>query len=325
MKKWTANDIPSQIGKIAVVTGGSSGVGMEIARELTRRGAEVIIAADDEEKGQAAVIQIKETTPHAKIFSHILNLADFQSVENFSHFMKEKYASLDILINNAGITGLEKKMVTQSGHEFILTVNYLGHFALTGHLLPLLRVSNDSRIVFQSSLAHLEATLDFQDLDGEKFYDANKAYGQSKLAMLTCAMELARCIAFHELDMRSIPVHPGGARTHVFNKETKTDTVIGGLIKLLGHSAAQGALPALFAATSDEAYNGIYYGPNGFKELSGYPAEAKASFQAQNQILGERLWTISEEMTGVTYDFGEYFNLNDFELTSKGLPMPLWI
>ena len=277
-------DIPSQLGKTAIVTGATGGLGYEAALALARAGADVILTGRDERKGQSAIEKISREVPGAKIAFESLDLANLAAIAGFAERMHAR-PSLDLLINNAGVMALPRRQVTADGFEMQFGTNHLGHFALTARLLPLLRQASAPRVVSVSSLAHRTGSIDFNDLQGERFYSPWKAYGQSKLACLMFALELQRRSEAAGWKVTSIAAHPGFARTNLFSSGP------GGLLSMatdvaapfFGHSAAEGARPLLFAATSPQANAGGYYGPGGFSELRGSPARALVMPQARNK------------------------------------------
>jgi len=295
-------EIPSQLGRSAVVTGATGGLGYETALALARAGAEVVLAGRDDRKGQAAIERIGREALGARVSYQPLDLASLASIADFAQRMQSR-PSLDMLINNAGVMALPRRETTADGFEMQFGTNYLGHFALTARLLPLLRKSAAPRVVSVSSLAHRAAFIDFNDLQGQRVYSPWKAYGQSKLAMLLFALELQRRSDAAGWKLQSNAAHPGFARTGLFASGP------GGLISLasdfaapfLGHSAADGARPILFAATSSNAQPGAYYGPGGFGELRGVPAQALIMPQARNAAAAARLWDVSETLTGTPF------------------------
>jgi NAD(P)-dependent dehydrogenase (short-subunit alcohol dehydrogenase family) len=310
MKKWTTKNIPSQQGKVALVTGGTGGIGFESARALARAGAHVIIAADRAIKGAKSVIELQDENPGVPIEFELLDTADLNSVEDFVHRFRQRHKRLDILVNNAGVAGLKDRQLSPQAYERTFATNFLGHFALTGQLLPLLLKSPDPRVVSQSSLAHVDAKIDFDDLDGKRNYDSQKAYGQSKLAMLLFAKELDARARKEGSKLKSIAVHPGGSRTKVFVRGVELsgavsikDLLLNIFIGTIGQSAASGALPTLYAATDPGAEGGAYYGPQGLREIRGYPGPAKVAASGRDVGVGARLWTVAEERTGVRFSF----------------------
>jgi NAD(P)-dependent dehydrogenase (short-subunit alcohol dehydrogenase family) len=296
-------DIPSQLGKTAIVTGATGGLGYETALALARAGADVILTGRDERKGQSAIEKIGGEVLGAKIAFESLDLANLAAVAAFAERMQAR-PSLDLLINNAGVMALPRRQVTADGFEMQLGTNHLGHFALTARLLPLLRLASAPRVVSVSSLAHRTGSIDFGDLQGERHYSPWKAYGQSKLACLMFALELQRRSDAAGWKVISIAAHPGFARTNLFSSGP------GGLLSMatdvaapfFGHSAADGARPILFAATSPEAKPGSYYGPGGFSELRGSPARALIMPQARDMAAAARLWEVSAKLTGTSFE-----------------------
>src|SRR6266403_171504 len=268
--------IPSQLGKTAVVTGGTGGLGYETARALAEAGSEVILTGRDDRKGVQAIESISREVTGARVRYQQLDLASLASVVDFAERMRSTLQSLDLLINNAGVMALPRRQTTADGFEMQFGTNHLGHFALTARLMPLLRRASGPRIVRLSSLAHRTRFIDFADLVGARVYSPWMAYGQSKLATLMFALELQRRSDAAGWKLLSNAAHPGFARTNLFASGP------GGLLSLatgfaapfFGHSAADGARPILFAAASPEAKPGSYYGPGGIGELRGAPAPA---------------------------------------------------
>jgi NAD(P)-dependent dehydrogenase (short-subunit alcohol dehydrogenase family) len=298
----TQSEIPSQLGRTAVVTGATGGLGYETALALAKAGAEVILTGRDDRKGQSAIEKIGREVIGAKISYERLDLADLASVADFAKQMQAR-PSLDLLINNAGVMALPRRQATADGFEMQFGTNHLGHFALTARLMPLLRRASAPRVVSLSSLAHRTGLIDFGDLQGERVYSPWKAYGQSKLACLMFALELQRRSDAAGWNLTSIAAHPGFARTNLFAGGP------GGLVSLatdfaapfFGHSAADGARPILFAATSPNAKPGAYYGPGGFSELRGAPAAALVMPQARDAAAAARLWDVSAKLTNTTF------------------------
>jgi NAD(P)-dependent dehydrogenase (short-subunit alcohol dehydrogenase family) len=299
MTGWTTADIPSQTGKIAVVTGANSGIGYPTALELARAGAQVIIAGRSEAKGLAAVSSIKAKLPAASVSFELLDLASLASVAACAARLNATLPHLDILINNAGIMMLPVRQTTQDGFEMQFGVNYLGHFSLTAQLLPLLRKAAAPRTVQLASLAHRAGKIDFADLQRSQ-YSPGRVYSQSKLAMLIFALELQRRSDANGWNILSTAAHPGFAQSELAANgmgEGFSAAVTKQAVKLLGQSSAAGALPTLYAATSPLAAPGGYYGPTGFQELKGAPGIAVIRPQALDLHTGKRLWEVSEELT----------------------------
>lgn len=284
MEKWTSDLIGPQLGKTALITGGTEGVGLEVARELARNGAKVIICADDVIKGEKALLEIRGHLHGVMVSYEHVDLADLHSIQEFTEKFKMEHEQLHILINNAEVSGFPERMNSAQGHEMMFAVNYLSHFALTSRLFPLLEDTDDSRIIFQSSSEHQKGVMDFFDLDATHYYEANKAFAQSKLAMLIFARELDRRIRETRLDIKSIPVHVEKAPMLLSKLWRQTDVHL--------------ALPLLYAATAPEALSGHYYGPDGFYGLKGHPIEMDCSFAAKNIQAAEKLWELSESMCG---------------------------
>ena len=305
MSAWTIADIPSQAGKLAVITG-TGGLGYETALALAGAGAEVVLAGRNPAKGGEAIAKIRARHPNAGITFEMLDLADLASVADFARRFTARDGALDLLINNAAVMALPRRQVTTDGFEMQLGTNYLGHFALTAHLLPLLKRSLQPRVVNLSSLAHRSGAIDFADLQAEQSYRPWKAYTQSKLAMLMFAIELQRRSDAHGWGLMSNAAHPGYARTELIPNGPGSRSLQGRLGRLLqpymSHSAADGALPTLFAATSPKAQKAGYYGPNGFYEMKGPPARARIMPRAKDAAVAAQLWDASEALIKVMFD-----------------------
>jgi NAD(P)-dependent dehydrogenase (short-subunit alcohol dehydrogenase family) len=298
----TQAEIPSQLGKTAVVTGATGGLGYETALALAKAGAEIILTGRDDRKAQLALERISREVVGARIFYEHLDLASLASIADFAQRMQVRQ-SLDLLINNAGVMALPRRQTTADGFEMQFGTNYLGHFALTARLMPLLRCASGPRVVSVSSLAHRTGSIDFGDLQGTRLYSPWKAYGQSKLACLIFALELQRRSDAAGWNLTSDAAHPGFSRTNLFASGP------GGLLSVatdfaapfFGHSAADGARPILFAVTSPQAKPGAYYGPGGFGELRGAPAPALIMPKARDAATAARLWDVSEKLTGTSF------------------------
>ena len=308
MSAWTTHDIPPQSGKFALVTGATGGLGYETALALADAGADVILAGRNEQKGRDALQAIRKSVPSARLHFETLDLADLASVAEFSARIADRYPRVDVLVNNAGVMALPRRQTTRDGFETQFGTNYLGHFALTAQLLPLLRASGGARVVSLASLAHRQGRIDFGDLQGERLYKPWKAYSQSKLAMLMFALELQRRSDAKGWGLMSNAAHPGWALTDLIANGPDSDgpqRVLNGLSVLfkpwLSQSAAAGALPTLFAATSPAAANAGYYGPDGFYELKGAPVPAKIFRQASDIEVAKRLWEVSEQLTATRF------------------------
>lgn len=303
MAKWTASDIPPQNNRTAVVTG-TGGLGFEDALALARGGADVIIAGRSPSKGTAAVNEIRRRVPGANVRFGLLDLANLDSIKAFGEGLRNSLDSLDLLINNAGVMTPPTRHVTTDGFELQFGTNHLGHFALTGQLLPLLRKGDRARVVTVSSIAARQGAIHFDDLQFERGYKPMVAYSQSKLACLMFAFELQRRCNAAGWSIESIAAHPGVSRTDLIpngSGEWSAAGVLRRFMWFLFQPPARGALPTLYAATSLKARGGAYYGPNKLSEVRGYPATAKAPPQSLDIENAKRLWTESERLTGMAY------------------------
>ena len=305
MNPWSVADIPPQNGKLAVVTGATGGLGYETALALARAGADVLVTGRNAEKGRAAIEGIRRAVPSAKVRFAMLDLASLASIRAFAASMLANGRPLDLLINNAGVMDLPTRRLTEDGFELQFGTNHLSHFALTALLLPLLRKAQAPRVVNVSSLAHRGGKIDFGNLQAERKYNSWAAYQQSKLANLLFTFELQRRSDAYGWGLMSNAAHPGYARTELIPNGPGTGGLKGIGMKALGsfmsHSAAAGALPTLFAATSSEAAPNGYYGPNGFYELKGPVAPAKVFPKAKDEAVARNLWEVSEQLTGVKW------------------------
>lgn len=305
--------VPDQHGKLAIVTGANSGLGYETARRLALAGADVTLAVRDSAKGEEAKRTILAAWPAARVVVAELDVASLASVGRFADDWLRDGRPIDLLIDNAGIMGVPVRTVTSDGFEIQLATNYLGHFALTGRLLPLLRQGGGARVVTLSSLAARIGPIDFDDLQGARSYRAWRAYGQSKLADLLFALELDRRSRLGGWGITAVAAHPGVTRTNLGSSgpslggEAWYRRIMSRLtdlfMKLPGASQQpdQGALPVLFAATSPAAVGGGFYGPDGRLELTGGPTPARIPRQARDEAAAARLWEVSEELTGVRF------------------------
>ncbi|HEY0662932.1 MAG TPA: oxidoreductase [Lysobacter sp.] len=303
MAKWTASDIPPQNNRTAVVTG-TGGLGFEDALALARAGADVIIAGRSPSKGTAAVNEIRRRVPGANVRFGLLDLANLDSIKAFGEGLRNSLDSLDLLINNAGVMTPPTRHVTTDGFELQFGTNHLGHFALTGQLLPLLRKGDRARVVTVSSIAARQGAIHFDDLQFERGYKPMVAYSQSKLACLMLAFELQRRCNAAGWSIESIAAHPGVSRTDLIpngSGEWSAAGVSRRFMWFLFQPPARGALPTLYAATSLKARGGAYYGPDKLSEVRGYPATAKAPPQSLDIENAKRLWTESERLTGMAY------------------------
>jgi NAD(P)-dependent dehydrogenase (short-subunit alcohol dehydrogenase family) len=307
MPAWTAAEIPDQSGRTAVVTGANSGLGFNVALELARRGARVVLACRDVDRAEESANRVRAQAPAAEVAIERLDLAELGSVRAAAAALDARLPEgLDLLVNNAGVMALPHR-TTADGFEMQLGTNHLGHFALTGLLLGALRRRPEPRVVTVSSGAHRMGHIAFDDLQSERRYRRWRAYGQSKLANLLFAFELQRRADAAGLPLRSLAAHPGYAAT---NLQTRAGRMTGNRVDELANrllnavvaqSDAQGALPLLYAATADLP-GGSYVGPDGPFELRGHPKLVGASGAARDTEAARRLWAASEELTGVHFD-----------------------
>jgi NAD(P)-dependent dehydrogenase (short-subunit alcohol dehydrogenase family) len=299
---WNEADIPAQEGRLALVTG-TGGLGYEAARALAAAGGDVVIAGRSAAKGEQAVARIRAVAPRASIRFEVLDLAHLSSVQACADRLIARGKPLAILINNAGLMSIPERQKTQDGFELQFGTNYLGHFALTLRLLPLLLQSPAPRVVSVSSLYHRQGAIDFDDLQGRN-YKPGKAYGQSKLAMLMFALELDRRVKAAGLPLISNAAHPGFARTELIPNGPGTNNLTyllsRALASVASHSAAAGALPLLYGATAPQALGGAYYGPSSIYELKGPPKPAFIAPRARDEAVARRLWADSERLTRTT-------------------------
>jgi NAD(P)-dependent dehydrogenase (short-subunit alcohol dehydrogenase family) len=300
---WTEKDVPDQSGRVAIVTGSNTGLGYDNARVLAARGATVVMAVRDTAKGDAAADRIRELTPGAVVVVQKLDLGSLESVRTAGAELAAAYPRIDLLINNAGVM-YPPKQTTVDGFELQFGTNHLGHFALTGLLLNNLLSVDGSRVVVVSSIAHnIRAKIDFADLQWEtRRYDRVASYGQSKLANLMFAYDLQRRLAAAKAKTIAVAAHPGVAATELVRHVPGAGLPgVSWLSGRLLNTSELGALATLRAATDPAVQGGQYYGPDGFKELRGYPVLVTSSPQSHDTALQARLWSVSEELTGVTY------------------------
>jgi len=303
MGGWRARDIPDLSGRYAVVTGANSGLGFHTALELARHGAEVVLAARSRGKGERAVLRIQWQVPGARVVLRRLDLADLESVREFAERVDRP---LDLLVNNAGVMAIPPRQ-THDHFEMQLGVNHLGHFALTGLLLPRLLERPGARVVTVSSGAHRIGRIDFADLMSERSYQPWAAYGRSKLANLLFMRELDRRARAAGLDLVSVAAHPGFASTNLqyvgprMARRRLTGAAMHVATHTLGQSAARGALPQLYAATAPDVVGGEFFGPRGLAEQRGLPTRVSMSALARDDVLAELLWEESERLTRVRF------------------------
>jgi NAD(P)-dependent dehydrogenase (short-subunit alcohol dehydrogenase family) len=305
--QWTHNDIPNQSGKLAVITGSNSGIGYEAALALAGKGAHVILAVRSAEKGQAAATAIRRAHPGAQAEAMALDLSSLASVRQFAETFLARYATLPLLIDNAGVMALPYSR-TADGFEMQFGTNHLGHFALTGLLMPAILAAPGARVVVVSSGVHISGAIDFDNLDGAKSYRPWRAYSQSKLANLLFAYELQRRFTAAGAGAIAVGCHPGWAATNLQAAGPRMNgSRFGELIsqlanRLFAQSAAMGALPTLYAATAADVNGCDYIGPVGLFGLRGAPGKVKSSPRSYDPALAARLWRVSEQMTGVRFE-----------------------
>ena len=303
-ENWTTENIPDMSGKVIIITGANSGIGYESARELSRKGAEVVFASRNQTKAKDAMARIWNTNPDAQMKFIELDLANLDSIQNFAEQFNLAYKRLDILLNNAGIM-LVPYGKTTDGFENTIGTNHLGHFALTGLVLDKLSKTPGARVVNVASNAHYGGEMDFKNLlyENGREYTPMDAYGRSKLANLVFTYELQRRFQSRGVDVIALAAHPGisatGLANHLFF--AKMAWLIQPLMKLIFQSSAMGALPSLRAAVDPGARGGEYYGPDGKGERSGYPIVVDSNLVSKNEEDARMLWEISEELTGIKY------------------------
>lgn len=303
---WNSDHLPDLHGKIAIVTGANSGLGLETSKGLAARGAHVVMACRDANKARDAMVRIRGEVNSASLEFMHLDLAYLMSIRNFSQQFQLRHKQLDILCNNAGVMALPLCR-TKDGFEMQIGTNHLGHFALTGLLLETIQSTADARIVNTSSLAHRFGRMNFDDLNSRHHYSKWKAYGQSKLANLLFTYELQRRLDMAQLDAISVACHPGYASTNLqLAGPLMENAAIGKLAmrasnRLVAQSERMGAMPCLYAAASPDVEGGDFIGPGGFRELRGYPVKVRSSRRSHDEQAADRLWSLSEELTGVTY------------------------
>jgi len=306
---WIEMNVPDLTGKVALVTGANSGLGFETTKVLASKGAHVVMAVRDATKGESAACLIRAAYPAASLELRTLDLASLASIRACAASLLAEHDRLDLQIDNAGVMAIPYGK-TADGFERQFGTNHLGHFALAGLLMPLVLATPAARVVTVSSSAHLFGQIDFDNLNGERSYSKWGAYGQTKLANLLFAYELQRRLAAAGSAVISVAAHPGYANTNLqavgaemegskFGKQT---AMLGN--KLLAQSAAMGALPTICAATCANARGGDYFGPDGFMAQRGFPKKMLSSSRSHDQAAAARLWTISEQLTGVVFSFG---------------------
>jgi len=298
MSGFTARDVPEQHGRTALVTGANTGLGFWTAVHLAKAGARVLVGSRSADKGAEALRRLQREAPGSDAEVLELDLSSLAAVADAAGRLREGEDRLDLLVNNAGVM-MPPYGTTADGFEQQLGVNHLGHFALTGHLLPLLAEAPAARVVNVASLAHRGARVDFDDLQAERRYDAQSRYGQSKLANLLFTSELDRRLRAGGSPVRALAAHPGIARTELARYFPGPVRLLMPLVGLVLNSAEQGSWPSLMAATSSEVDGGAYVGPTRFGEMSGPAGPAGSSRTANDEDLQRRFWDVSVELTGV--------------------------
>jgi len=301
--RWTAEHIPSQDGRTAIVTGANSGLGLVTTYELARHGAHVILAVRNEAKGEAALAQLRARLPDAGLEVRHLDLADLDSVRAFAAGVVADQVAVGVLINNAGVM-MPPRSLTKQGFESQFGANHLGHFALTGLLLDTLRAGRDPRVVTVSSTLHKRGHINFDDLTGEHDYSPVAFYAQSKFANVLFGLELDRRLRAAGMPMKSLLAHPGYSATNLQSTGPTGPMKLAMKVtnRLVAQSAEMGALNQLYAATDPRAESGQYIGPKGRSETKGYPSLVQPVEAAKNHDTASRVWRISEELTGVQFD-----------------------
>lgn len=304
---WGMNDLPDLTGRTAIVTGSTSGIGLVTARALAGRGAATTLAVRDAVRGEAAADAIRTAHPAAHVEVRRLDLADLSSVRDFASGWSGTHdEGLDLLINNAGVMALPRRE-SPDGFEMQFATNHLGHFALTGLLLPALVSRPRSRVVTVSSTAHRMGRMNFDDLQGRQRYSSWGAYGQSKLANLLFTLELQRRLDLNGIPTLALAAHPGYSATNLqaggprMRGRGWLTGPISAMNRVLAQSAEMGALPSLLAATYPGLAGGSYVGPDGFLETRGHPRLVDRSPAARDDAAAQRLWTASEDLTGIAY------------------------
>jgi len=295
-------------GKVAVVTGANSGIGLGISKRLSAAGAEVVLAVRSDEKGRQACEEIKSLTPAAKLSIELLDLASLTSIRNFGQRLRQKQQAVHYLFNNAGVMNPPDRFSTRDGFELQFGTNYLGHFVLTALLLPLFKAAGQARVVSMSSLYNRRGLIHFDDLQWERSYKAVPAYAQSKIALLMFALRLNELSHENNWGIISNAAHPGATITNLQVTGPNMGRTgrawwqkLGLHIPFMWQDVAHGCLPSLHAAFNAGSAGGEYFGPDGFYELRGYPASAKVPQQALDRSVQLKLWETSEQLTGISF------------------------
>ena len=304
---WNHADVPSLRSRTIVVTGANSGIGLEAARTLAGAGAHVVLACRDPRRAESAASKLRAANPGAELEILPLDLASLASVREFASAFSARHARLDVLVNNAGVMAIPRR-TTADGFEMQLGTNHLGHFALTGLLLPRLLVAPAPRVVTVSSTAHRMGRMRFDDLHGERSYRRWRAYGQSKLANLLFSYELDRRTRAAGRALVAAACHPGYSATNLqlvgprMDGSRGMETLMDWANRVFSQDASMGSLPTLFAATAPSVQGGDYYGPDRMFETWGHPTKVGSSARSRDVQSARRLWEVSEELTGVRYE-----------------------
>lgn len=298
---WTAADVPGQSGRVAVITGANTGIGYEAAEVLAGKGAHVVLAVRNPDKGKQAASRIEQARPGAGVAVQQLDLTSLASIRAAADNLRAVYPQIDLLINNAGVMTTPKAS-TEDGFELQFGTNHLGHFALTGLLLNNMLAVQGSRVVTISSNAHRGGTINFDDLQSEHHYNRMRAYGQAKLANLMFTYELDRRLLARGAQTIAVAAHPGSSNTELArNLPGLVRKPFEWLWSLVAQDAAMGALPTLRAATDPTVRGGQYYGPDGYGEQRGHPKLVQSSSKSRDIEARKRLWSVSEKLTGVRF------------------------
>lgn len=301
-QKWGVLDIPDQTGRVAIVTGANTGLGLATAAALAGRGAHVVLAVRDVAKGEAAAEQIHAQHHGAELSVTQLDLGSLESIRSAAADLRSAFGRIDLLINNAGVM-MPPRQTTADGFELQFGTNHLGHFALTGLILDRMLPVGGSRVVTVASNAHrFKAAIHFDDLQWQRRYSRVGAYGQSKLANLLFTNELQRRLAAADQPTVAVAAHPGNSATELVRNLPAVMRPVARIFNpVVAQPAAMGALPTLRAATDPDVFGGQYYGPDGPGEFRGHPVLVHSSRAARDEDLARRLWAVSEELTGVSY------------------------
>ena len=302
MKNWTTNDIPSQKGKLYLVTGANSGTGFATAKTLAQKGAKIIMAVRNMDKGENAVSKIKNDVPDAKLELMHLDLTDLNSIEKFVADFTNQHHNLDVLINNAGIALPNKRTETKQGFEGHFGINHLGHFALTGKLLPILKATKSARIVTVASFVpkQSKSIMNWNDLQYIDKFDGMTSYGQSKLANIMFGLQLDKKLDQSNCPVISVLANPGFTKSGM---QKDMGFIAKSMTFFMSHSTEMGMLPILRCAVDPNVKGGEFYGPLKMKEMRGYPELTEAPEPALIEEDRQKLWKISEQMTNTTYNF----------------------